>query len=112
MAAVEETIKLIEERGDTVNLALTLHGGCVPIVIKDNLEETVTSNDLKLIFKARDLITRIHNHNNIDVIVCAMALESNGIDSKNVLPFVRISEDSFIETIQYQNDGYALIAFP
>lgn len=110
MAVVEETIRLIELRGDTIKIALTLHGGCVPAVTR-NIDEMMELNDAEIMKKARDSITRIHEVPGSEVVACAMSLDANGIDKSEVLPFVRISEDSFIDTIGYQNDGYALMAF-
>ena len=40
-----------------------------------------------------------------------MSLNANGIDQKDVLPFVDISENSFIDTMGYQNHGYAIMTF-
>jgi len=40
-----------------------------------------------------------------------MSLENNGLEQADVLPFVRISPNSFIDTIGYQNNGYALMTF-
>jgi len=47
----------------------------------------------------------------IKVIACAISLSVNAIQRSEVLPFVSISENSFIDLIHYQNQGYALMTF-
>ena len=111
MKVVEETIRLIEKRGDSARFAITLHGGCVPIVA-GRMEDVVSEAELVFAKKAQETLRRLHEKEGVDVVACAMSLEANGIDEGEVLPFVRISPDSFIETIGYQNDGYALMTFP
>lgn len=110
MAVVEETVRLIELKGDTAKIALTLHGGCVGAVIR-NIEEILDADDAVMMEKARESITRLHENRGSEIVACAMSLDANGIDKSDVLPFVRISEDSFIDTIGYQNDGYAVMTF-
>jgi len=111
MALVEETLRLMELKGDTYKVALTLHGGCVPAVTR-TIDEYLGSADAKLFKKARESIIRLHENHESDIVACAMSLDANGIDKGDVLPFVHISDDSFIDTIGYQNDGYAIMTFP
>jgi len=40
-----------------------------------------------------------------------MSLANNAIEQSEVLPFIKISSNSFLDTIAYQNDGYALMSF-
>jgi len=107
---VEKTLQLIEQRGDSAVFAITLHGGCVPMVSK-NMGDIVDNDDLPLLQKAQEILRRLHEQKKVETIACAMSLNANGIDPDEVVPFVRISEDSFIDTIGYQNDGYALMLF-
>lgn len=111
MAVVEETVRLIELKGNTVKIAMTLHGGCIAIATT-GIGTDSTLNDAKIIQKARNSITRLHIDHNADVIACAMSLDANGIEKSDLLPFVHISDNSFIDTIGYQNDGYAVMTFP
>ena len=47
----------------------------------------------------------------VGIIVCAISLHANAIDKTEVLPFIQISKNSFIDTIGLQNQGYALMTF-
>ncbi len=110
MNLIERTMNMIEKDGDTTNFAITLHGGCVPMV-SDVYDEIVPDEDMPYIKKAQEIIIRLAQKKKVKIIVCAMSLNANGIDKKEVLPFVQISKNSFIDTIGLQNKGYALMTF-
>ncbi len=110
MNLIEKTILMIEQKGDKTKFSLTLHGGCVPMVSKE-YTEVIYDEDQPYIQKAQETITRLSSRKDFEIVVCAMSLENNGLEQKDVLPFVRISPNSFIDTIGYQNDGYALMTF-
>ncbi|QOY52133.1 DsrE family protein [Candidatus Sulfurimonas baltica] len=111
MFLIERTIDMIEEKGDSVKFAITIHGSCAPIVSK-NIDEIIMDDaELANMQKAREQLERLATKKGVDVTVCAMSLNANTIDKDYVLPFVKISENSFIDTIGYQNDGYALMTF-
>lgn len=110
MSLIEKTMSMIEKRGDVATFAITLHGGCVPIISKE-FKEITNEQDLPYIQKAQESITRLSKEKNVAIVACAMSLNANGIDKKDVLPFVHISENSFIDTISYQNHGYAIMTF-
>ena len=107
---IEMTMRMIEKRGDKAKFALTLHGGCVPMVSKE-YGEVVYDEDQPYIKKAQETITRLSKKKDVEIVACAMSLEHNGLEQADVLPFVRISPNSFIDTIGYQNNGYALMTF-
>ncbi|PHR53322.1 MAG: hypothetical protein COA44_15580 [Arcobacter sp.] len=110
MNLVEKTMMMIEKNGDTPIFALTLHGGCVPIVSKEYAEVT---DDTEIIYikKAQEVLIRLSKKENIEIVACEMSLEANGLEKEDVLRFVRISENSFIDTIKYQNNAYAIMTF-
>lgn len=110
MSLIGKTINMIEKRGDKAKVMLTLHGSCVPMVSK-NFHDIVDDADLGDIQSAQDSLTKLSNKQGVEVIACAMSLEGNAISQKEVLPFVKIVPNSFIDTIGYQNDGYALMTF-
>jgi len=110
VALIEKTMDMIETQGDTATVALTLHGRCVPMVSK-NFAEVVDENDLSDIQAAQDNLLHLMANKKVTVIACAMSLAANEIDQKDVLPEIKISKNSFINTIAYQNDGYALMTF-
>lgn len=110
MNLIEKTIMMIEEQGDKAKFALTLHGGCVPMASKA-YDEVIYDEDQPYIQKAQETITRLSKRKDFEIVACAMSLENNGLEQKDVLPFVRISPNSFIDTIGYQNKGYALMMF-
>ncbi len=110
MALIGKTIKMIEEKGDKTKIAVTLHGNCVAMV-SENFHEIIDDNDLGDIQSAQDSLKSLYEDQNVEVVVCAMSLEGNAISHKEVLPFIKIVPNSFIDTIGYQNDGYALMTF-
>jgi len=111
MFLIERTIDMIEENGDSVKFALTIHGGCAPMVSSNYDEIIMDENDLSNIKKAQKQLKKLIVKKGVEVTVCAMSLNANTIEKEDVLPFIRISKNSFIETIGYQNNGYALMTF-
>ncbi len=110
MWLVGKTMDMIEEKGDTASVALTLHGKCVPMVSK-SFDEVVDDKDIANTKEAQKWLIELSKRPNVKVIACSMSLQANDIDEESVLPFITISENSFIETIKYQNEGYALMTF-
>ncbi|EDZ62897.1 hypothetical protein SMGD1_1262 [Sulfurimonas gotlandica GD1] len=110
MWLIDKTMSMIEERGDKVNFAITLHGSCVPMISKE-FDFIVPDKDLEDTQKAHDYLKDLATKRGVKVIVCAMSLASNAIARKDVVDFVDISPNSFIDTIGLQNDGYALMTF-
>ena len=107
---IEKTINMIEKQGDKATVAITLHGSCVPMVSK-TFEEIVDDNDLPDVQAAQDNLVKLLKDKRVSVTACAMSLEANAIEKTDVLPAIKISKNSFIDTIAYQNDGYALMTF-
>lgn len=110
MWLVGKTIDMIEEQGDTSQVVLTLHGGCVPMVSK-YYNEIVPDEDVRNIKQAQDHLKSLSKRKNVKIIACAMSLNANAIDKEEVLPFIQIVKNSFLDTIYYQNKGYALMTF-
>lgn len=110
MALVEKTLEMIEAKGDRAVFAVTFHGGCVEALSRN--EEHFTQNERTIMNTARRTIERLHEGYGIEMVACAMSLEANGLEEADILPFVRISPNSYIDTIGYQNDGYAIMTFP
>ena len=110
MWLIDKTMSMIEKKGDKANFVITLHGSCVPMVSK-TFEDIVNDNDMPDIQKAQDYLTHLAKKRDVKVVACAMSLRSNVIEKEDVLDFVHISANSFIDTIGYQNDGYALMTF-
>ena len=110
MWLVGKTMDMIEKKGDRAIFAITLHGGCVSMVSKE-YDMIVPDEDIPQIKKAQEYLKVLAQKRDVKVIVCAMSLASNAIEPKEVLPFVTISPNSFIDTIGYQNKGYALMTF-
>lgn len=110
MLLINKTISMIEEKGDKANFVITLHGSCVPMISK-NYEEIVDDDDLADIKLAQKYITDLATSKQVKVIACAMSLKANMIQKKEVLNFVKVSKNSFIDTIEYQNNGFGLMTF-
>ena len=110
MWLIGKTFDMIEKKGNKANFVLTLHGGCVPMISK-LYDEVVADEDESDIKKAQEYIVELVKKKKIKVIACAMSLSVNAISKNEVLPFVSISDNSFIDLIDYQNQGYALMTF-
>ncbi len=110
MWLVGKTIDMIEKRGDKATVAITLHGGCVQMVAQD-YEMITPDEDIKNIEKAQNYLISLSKKENIKIIACAMSLSANAIEKSDVIPFIEVSPNSFIDTIGYQNSGYALMTF-
>lgn len=110
MWLVGKTMDMIEKKGDKAEFVITLHGGCVPMV-SSLYHEIVADKDMPKIKKAQESISHLAKVRGVKIIACAMSLNANAIEKKEVLPFVTISDNSFIDTIHYQNMGYALMTF-
>jgi len=110
MWLIDKTMSMIEEKGDKADVVITLHGSCVPMISK-NYDFIVPDKDIENIKKAHDYLKVLATKRGVKVIACAMSLVSNTIDRGDVVDFVQISPNSFIDTIGYQNDGYALMTF-
>ena len=110
MWLIDKTMSMIEKKGDKANVVITLHGSCVPMISKE-FDFIVADKDVADTQKAQDYLKDLATKRGVKVIACAMSLASNAIDKKDVVEFVHISPNSFIDTIGYQNDGYALMTF-
>ena len=110
MWLVDKTMTMIEKRGDKATFAITLHGSCVPMISKE-FDFIVPDKDVEDTQKAHDYLKHLALKRGVKVVVCAMSLASNAIARKDVVDFVEISPNSFIDTIGLQNDGYALMTF-
>ncbi|MCK4973714.1 MAG: DsrE family protein [Sulfurimonas sp.] len=110
MFLIERTIDMIQKNGGSTKFALTIHGSCAALV-SVNFDELVEENEVETMQQAQNQLKRLSEKKDIEVIVCAMSLNANTIEEEDVVPFVKIVENSFIDTIGYQNDGYALMTF-
>jgi len=107
MALIEKTKSMIEARGDKPLFAVTIHSGCIVAAAKD-YDVIVPDDEVVYIKQAQETLARLAEAN-VDVVACAIALNGFGIDREDVVSFARISENSYIDTIGYQNSGYALM---
>jgi len=110
MWLIDKTMTMIEGKGDKAKFAITLHGGCVAMVVKD-YDMIVDDKDISSVKQAQKYLTHLIKNRGVDVKVCAMSLSANAIEKDDILDFIKISPNSFVDTIGYQNDGYALMTF-
>jgi len=109
MVLIERTMDMIQKNGDTADFALTIHGSCAKIVSKD-YDLIVKDDELKSAELAQSQLIKL-DKKGVKIVVCAMSLNANAIDESSVISSVKISPNSFLDTIKYQNDGYALMVF-
>jgi intracellular sulfur oxidation DsrE/DsrF family protein len=110
MWLINETAQMMSKDNDNLQIALTLHGNCVPMV-SNEYDMLVDEKDLENTKKAQEHLISLSKNKNIKIIACEMSLNRLAIEKDSVLPFVEISKNSIIDTIKYQNDGFALIDF-
>lgn len=110
MWLIGKTIDMIEQQGDIAKVALTLHGSCVVLVAND-YELIVPDEDVQNIKQSQEYLIELAKRKNVTITACAMSLAHNAIEKTDILPFVKISKNSFLDTIRYQNNGYALMSF-
>lgn len=108
MALIEKTKAQLEARGEKPLFAITMHGGCVKAA-SEHADFLVEEDAVVFIREAQRSLERLSKAKDVEIVACAIALEGNAIDRDDVLPFIRISENSYIDTIGYQNRGYALM---
>jgi intracellular sulfur oxidation DsrE/DsrF family protein len=108
MLLIKKTIDMIKEDNNSAKFALTLHGGCVPMISK-SYEDITPDEDIIYVKKAQETVNILSKVYKVEIVACAMSLAANAIEKKDVLPFVKISKNSFIDTIKFQNNGYALM---
>ena len=76
-----------------------------------NYDEIVLDdNDLNSIELSQKQLIKLA-YRGVEIVVCAMSLNANTIPKEDVIESVKISPNSFLETIHYQNSGYALMVF-
>jgi intracellular sulfur oxidation DsrE/DsrF family protein len=108
MLLIEKTKQMIEKQGDSARFAVTIHGGCA-VVASANADFLVPDEEVLYVKKAQESLKRLAEPKDVELVVCALSLEGNAIDREDVLPFIRISENSYLDTIGFQNRGYALM---
>lgn len=108
MLLIEKTKQQIEAAGERAVFAITMHSGCVKAA-SENADYLVKEDEVVFVRKTQEVLERLAKKEKVEVIACAIALAGNAIDREEVLPFIRISENSYIDTIGYQNRGYALM---
>jgi intracellular sulfur oxidation DsrE/DsrF family protein len=80
-------------------------------MVSKAFDEVVDDEEIADTREAHKWLIELGKRKNVKVIACSMSLQANDIDQDDLLPFVEVSDNSFIETIKYQNDGYALMTF-
>ena len=80
-------------------------------MVSEDYDMLVADEDVAEIEQAQTYLKSLSQRNNVKIIVCKMSLASNAIDPKDVLKFIEISPNSFLDTIAYQNRGYAIMTF-
>ena len=110
MWLIGKTMSMIKEQGDTADFVITLHGSCVPMVSK-SFDFLVDEKDIADTKKAQEYLINLAKTKNVKIVACAMSLNARTIETEDVLDFIHISKNSFIDTIFYQNSGYALMTF-
>ncbi len=110
MWLIGKTVDMFKDEGDTLKTVLTMHGQCAKLASED-LEFYVDEQQKKKALQAQKYLLQLLKKDKAKVYVCAMSLDANEIEAESILPKIKISKNSFIQTIKYQNKGYALMTF-
>ena len=110
MWLIGKTVDMFKQDGDTLKAVLTMHGTCAKIASED-VEIYVEEKQKQKALAAQKYLKSLLRSGKVKTYVCAMSLEANGIDAESILPKIEISQNSYIETIKYQNEGFAIMTF-
>ncbi|MBN2782899.1 MAG: DsrE family protein [Campylobacterales bacterium] len=110
MWLIGKTADMIKAKGDKSTFALTIHGKCTAITSKD-YDMIVDEKDIEATKKAQEHLIKLIKEKDVKTTVCAMSLASNSIEEDSILESIKISPNSFLDTIEYQNSGYAIMTF-
>ncbi len=110
MWLIGKTIDMFKEKGDTLEVAITMHGKC-SLLASEDFDVVVDEKDVKTIRTAQEYLQKLTKRSNVKATVCAMSLDANGVEQESILDGISISANSFIDTIKYQKDGFALMSF-
>jgi intracellular sulfur oxidation DsrE/DsrF family protein len=110
MWLIGKTIDTIEADSNRVKVLLTMHGKC-SIVASKEFDMYVEDSEVEAMSKAQKHLKKLLKRPNFKAVVCAMSLSSNGIEQSSVISGVKISKNSFLDTIEAQNNGYAIMTF-
>ncbi len=110
MWLIGKTVDMFKQDGDTLKAVLTMHGQCAKLASAD-VEIYVKESEKRKALAAQEYLQELVQSGKIKAYVCAMSLEAGGIDAESILPNITISKNSYMETIKYQNEGYAIMTF-
>lgn len=100
----------IAKLGQTPKFVLTVHSGCVPLMVS-HPEDYMEEGDAELVSKAQLMLQDAMGKYDIEVRVCEIAMEAWGIGREELLTWAKTTPNSFVDTISLQNEGYALMLF-
>ena len=110
MWLIGKTVDMFKQEGDTLKAVLTMHGQCAKLASED-IEVYVEEKEKRKALQAQEYLQELVESGKVKAYVCAMSMDANGIDAESILPHITISKNSYIQTIKYQNDGYAIMTF-
>lgn len=100
----------IAKLGQTPKFVLTVHSGCVPLMVS-HPEDYMEEGGAELVSKAQLMLQDAMGKYDIEVRVCEIAMEAWGIGREELLTWAKTTPNSFVDTIALQNEGYALMLF-
>ena len=103
MSLIELTAKELQEAKIPYDFVLTIHSKCTQTVDKTSEDKYVKNIHKKLETLKADY--------NVKIEVCGIAVDRLGYEKSELLPFVKIVNNSITRVISLQNQGYAFIPF-
>ena len=110
MWLIGKTIDMFQKRGDNLQVVLTMHGKC-SILASEDFDMYIRKEEVQKAKTAQEFLQLLLKRKNFKAFVCAMSLDANDIDKESIMERIKISPNSFTETIRYQNEGYAIMTF-
>mgnify|MGYP002639670393 FL=1 len=103
MSLIELTAKELQEAKIPYDFVLTIHSKCTQTVDKTSEDKYVKNIHKKLETLKADY--------NVKIEVCGIAVDRLGYEKSELLPFVKIVNNSITRVISLQNQGYAFIPY-
>ncbi len=110
MWLIAKTMDMFQEKGDSLTVALTMHGKCSMLASED-LDVYVNMEELSAALEAQKYLQKLLQRKGVEAVVCAMSLDANAIDKDSILEGIKVSPNSYMDTIRFQSMGYAVMTF-
>lgn len=100
LALMLRTIRDFELKDKKYDFVVTIHSYCTPIA-----EDGTKNEKMKKIQEKLELLSL----QEVDIRVCNIAMNRYNYKRENILDYISIADNSWVDVIELQNSGYALM---